>query len=291
MAPWGDLARLGKSFREKVERAVSGRRRMDGEALEALEDALLAADLGPALTVRFLAALDGCDGGQAKAVLRAKLLEALAGRDRGLLTGRPTVQVLVGVNGGGKTTTAGKLAWQAKQAGRRPLLVAGDTYRAAAAEQLRLWAARAGCDVVAHAEGGDAAAVAFDGMKRALARGFDPVIVDTAGRLHTKGNLLQELAKVVRVIGTQVEGAPHEVLLVVDASTGLNGLEQARSFAAAVPLTGLVVTKLDGTARGGVLVAVEAELGIPVKLSGLGERPEDLVPFVPESFVDALLPA
>jgi len=197
--------------------------------------------------------------------------------------------VVVGVNGVGKTTTIGKLAHRFATQGRRTLLVAADTFRAAAVEQLSRWAERVGADIVKHQQGADPSAVVFDGMKAARARGVDVAIVDTAGRLHVKVNLMEELKKIVRTIGRHIEGAPHEVLLVLDATTGQNALTQARVFHEAAPLTGVVLAKLDGTARGGVALAVRKELGVPIRWVGLGEGPEDLVPFDPDRFVDALL--
>ncbi len=196
--------------------------------------------------------------------------------------------VVVGVNGSGKTTTIAKLAAQLQEQGRPTLLAAADTFRAAATEQLSVWADRLGVEVVSGQAGGDPAAVAFDALQRARARGKEVVVVDTAGRLHSKHNLMEELGKVVRVLGRD-GGRVGEVLLVLDGTTGQNGIAQARAFTAVVGVTGIVLTKLDGTARGGLAVAVERELGIPVKLIGVGERVEDLLPFDPEAFVDALL--
>ena len=198
--------------------------------------------------------------------------------------------MVTGVNGTGKTTTIGKIAWHLRRELELDVIVAAaDTYRAAAVEQLTEWAERAGCEIVKGAEGGDPGAVAFDAVAAAQARGADVVICDTAGRLHTKGNLMEELAKVRRVIGKQIEGAPHETLVVIDATTGQNGVRQAKAFADAVEVTGIVLTKLDGSAKGGVALAIAKELGIPVKLIGIGESLEDLRPFDPEQFARALL--
>ena len=199
------------------------------------------------------------------------------------------VIVVAGVNGVGKTTTIGKLAHRYRLEGKKVLLVAADTFRAAAGEQLELWAERVGAACVRHQSGSDPSAVAFDGIKAAVARGIDVVIVDTAGRLHVKTHLMEELKKMVRVIGRQIEGAPHEILLVIDANTGQNAMNQARAFCEALPVTGIVLTKLDGTARGGAVFAVRSELGVPIRYVGLGERPGDLAPFDPDVFVDALL--
>jgi fused signal recognition particle receptor len=201
----------------------------------------------------------------------------------------PHVVLVLGVNGVGKTTTIAKLAHRAKEAGRSVLLVAGDTFRAAAIDQLIVWAKRLGCDVVAQAPGADAASVAFDGVERAKARGYDVVIVDTAGRLHTKRHLMEELKKVTRVVDRALPGAPHEKLLVIDATVGANGLAQAREFHQAVGLTGVVVTKLDGTAKGGVVLAVAGELKLPITHVGVGEKMEDLKPFDAREFVNSIL--
>jgi fused signal recognition particle receptor len=205
------------------------------------------------------------------------------------LSGRPSVILVVGVNGTGKTTTIGKLARVLKEHGRSVLLAAADTYRAAAEEQLEIWAGRAEADFVGAQKGSDPAAVAFDAIEAASARGRDVVIVDTAGRLHTQTNLMEELAKVRRVIAGKLEGAPHETLLVIDAGTGQNGVQQAKLFAEAVDVTGVAVTKLDGSAKGGVAVAIAYELGLPVKLIGLGEQLDDLRPFDPGDFAQALV--
>ena len=207
------------------------------------------------------------------------------------LPGSPTVILVVGVNGTGKTTTIGKLAQKLREHGRSVLLAAADTFRAAAEEQLEIWAERAPADFVGAPQGGDPAAVAYDAIEAARARGKDVVIVDTAGRLHTQSNLMEELAKVRRVIEGRLEGAPHETLLVVDATTGQNGLQQARLFGEAVGVTGVALTKLDGSAKGGIAVAIAYELGLPVKLIGVGEGLDDLRPFDPRDFARALVSA
>jgi len=202
---------------------------------------------------------------------------------------KPWVNLMVGVNGVGKTTTIGKLAAQRTAGGQRGLLAAGDTFRAAAAEQLEIWASRAGCDCVRQAEGADPAAVAFDAVQSAVARGLDFVFIDTAGRLQVKHNLMEELAKVHRVVAKALPGAPHQVSLVLDATTGQNGLSQARLFTERVPLTDLILTKLDGTAKGGIALSVAAELRLPIRYVGVGEKVDDLVPFDPAEYVDGLL--
>jgi fused signal recognition particle receptor len=262
------------------------------ETWGSLEEALLAADVGVAVTVRVVErvkARNPSTGEEAHGALREELAEVFAGRSRDVdLRGDPAVLVVVGVNGSGKTTTIAKLAARLERAGVPTLLAAADTFRAAAAEQLQTWAERLGLDVVGGQPGGDPAAVAFDALRAARARNKRAVIVDTAGRLQTKHNLMEELGKVVRVLRREA-GEPGEVLLVLDGTTGQNGIAQARAFTDAVGVTGLVITKLDGTARGGIAVAVEEELGIPVKFVGVGERVEDLLPFDSAAFVDALL--
>jgi fused signal recognition particle receptor len=274
----------------------------DEAAWEDLEEALIGADVGVGTTTELVARLrtrarqERATTPEAlRALLRDELLAAVdAQADRtlalDLLTDeeRPGVVLVVGVNGTGKTTTVGKLALALSEEGKQAVLAAADTFRAAAAEQLTIWAERVGVPVIRQGEGADPAAVAFDGLASARARGADVLLVDTAGRLHTKTNLMEELRKMRRVLERE-GGSIREVLLVLDATTGQNGLLQARQFTDAVGVTGLVLTKLDGTARGGIVVAVQRELGIPVKLVGLGEGAHDLAPFDPEAFVDALL--
>jgi fused signal recognition particle receptor len=274
--------------------------RIDEETWEQLEEALIMADAGAPTTAEVVERLErevesGAVSPDGEAV-RARLIEILAevcaagGRRPIDLSGEPAVLLMVGVNGTGKTTTIGKIAWHlSKELGLSVVLAAADTYRAAAAEQLAEWAERAGAELVRSEEGGDPGAVAFDAIAAARARGADVVIVDTAGRLHTQGNLMDELAKVRRVIGKQMPEAPHETLLSIDATTGQNGLRQARIFSEAVAVDGVVLTKLDGTAKGGIVLAIAGELGIPVKLIGTGEQLEDLRPFDPEEFARALL--
>jgi fused signal recognition particle receptor len=224
--------------------------------------------------------------------LSAHLRETLAGAGAALeLDARPAIVLVVGVNGSGKTTTCGKLAWRLQREGHSVLLGAGDTFRAAAIEQLEHWGERIGVEVVSQGPGADTSAVAFDAVKAAQARGSEILIVDTAGRLHTKSNLMAELTKVKRVIGRQAPGAPHEVLLVLDATTGQNGIAQARVFHESLGLTGLVLTKLDGTAKGGVVIRIYRELGLPIKLVATGEKPEDLAAFDPAAYVDAMVGA
>ncbi len=269
---------------------------------EQVEEALLAADVGVDATLEIIDRLEvraAARGLRSQDELVTELAEAVAGElsvsDQDVrridVTARPSVILVVGVNGTGKTTTIGKLAWRLAQMGRKPLMVAADTFRAAAAEQLTEWADRVGCDIVRQASGSDPAAVVYDGLAAAASRGADVVIIDTAGRLHTQVNLMKELSKVRRVIERQLPGAPHETLLVLDATTGQNGLRQAREFKQAVDVSGVVLTKLDGTAKGGIVVAIHKDLGIPVKLIGVGEQLEDLRPFDPDEFTRALFGA
>jgi fused signal recognition particle receptor len=273
--------------------------RIDDETWEALEEALIMADAGAPTTAEVVERLEreveaGAVPADGEAV-RNRLIEILAevasaGRAPIDLGAEPAVLLMVGVNGTGKTTTIGKIAWHlSREFGLSVVLAAADTYRAAAAEQLAEWAERAGAELVRSAPGGDPGAVAYDAIGAARARGADVVIVDTAGRLHTQGNLMDELTKVRRVIAKQIPEAPHETLLSIDATTGQNGLRQAQVFAETVEVDGVVLTKLDGTAKGGIVLAIAGELGIPVKLIGSGESLEDLRPFDPEDFARALL--
>jgi fused signal recognition particle receptor len=272
---------------------------LDDEAWERLEETLIYADVGAATTASIVARLEQeVEGGslQPGEPFEARLRELLAEAARPDGDGtidirpRPAVILMVGVNGTGKTTTIGKLAWHLQQElGKSVLLAAGDTYRAAAVEQLAQWADRAGCELVRAEQGSDPGAVAFDAVAAATARGHDVVIIDTAGRLHTQTNLMDELGKVRRVIAKQLADAPHETLLTIDATTGQNGLRQAKLFQEAVDVTGIVLTKLDGTAKGGIALAIAGELGLPVKLIGIGEALEDLRPFDPDDFARAIL--
>ncbi len=272
--------------------------RLDDEAFERLEEALIYADVGAPTTASIVERLEGEAAGgelQSGEDLTNRLRELLA--ETATVEGdtidighTPTVILVVGVNGTGKTTTIGKIAWHLRnELHRTVLLAAGDTYRAAAAEQLEVWAQRSDCDIVRGAEGSDPASVVFDAMEAAEARGHDVVIVDTAGRLHTQQNLMDELAKVRKVIERRVPGAPHETLLSIDATTGQNGLRQALLFREVTQVTGIALTKLDGTAKGGIALAIAQELGLPVKLIGIGEGIEDLRPFDPQDFARAIL--
>jgi fused signal recognition particle receptor len=279
-------------------------RAADPALLEEFEAALMASDLGARVVDRVMERLkkqlqgtDASQAGRVQKVLRDTLLDVLTPvqglpLESLLAKGpKPFVILAVGVNGVGKTTTIAKIAQRLVQAGKVPLLVAADTFRAAAIDQLQVWADRVGVDVIRHRYGADPAAVAFDGITAAKARQVDVVLIDTAGRLHTKSNLMDELRKIARVIGQECPGAPHEVLLVLDATVGQNALSQARQFHQVVGVTGLVLTKLDGTARGGIVVAIAEELKLPVRLIGVGESVEDLQDFQSDAFVDALIGA
>ena len=282
---------LGKSRRALTDQiAEAAFDTGDEEAWERLEEALIAADVGVPATAELVRRLEarGVAGDLTEALVEEAT--ALLG-DSGTMNiqERPSVILVVGVNGTGKTTTIGKLAHHLSEHGRSVLVAAADTFRAAAEEQLEIWADRAGADCVGSARGGDPAAVAYDAIEAATARERDVAIVDTAGRLHTQSNLMEELAKVRRVIEGRLDGAPHETLLVIDATTGQNGVRQAQQFGEAVQVTGVALTKLDGSAKGGVALAISYELGLPVKLIGVGEGIEDLRPFEPEAFARALI--
>ena len=262
----------------------------DEAAWERLEEALIRSDVGVAATAELVRRLEARGGLASLEDALAEEVEALFGGAPSLeLAGAPSVVLVVGVNGTGKTTTIGKLARKLREHGRSVLVGAADTFRAAAEEQLEIWAQRAEADFVGAPRGADPAAVAFDAVEAARARGKDVVIVDTAGRLHTQANLMAELEKVRRVLASRVEGAPHETLLVVDATTGQNGLQQARLFGESVGVTGVALTKLDGSARGGVAIAIAVELGLPVKLVGVGEGVDDLRPFDARDYAHALV--
>jgi len=280
----------------EIKRIVTLSPKLTDSTLEELEEALLGADLGTAMTDQIIAAVkqtyetQGRAGQEIFAVARGEVEKSLTSKDA-VLKRNPsglTVVSIVGVNGTGKTTTAAKLAKLIQSRGETALIAACDTFRAAAIEQIKLWGQRLHVPVIAGEYGADPAAVAHDAVVAAQARKADYLFVDTAGRLHTKHNLMQELQKLHRVIGRQLPGAPHEVLLVLDATTGMNALNQAREFHKAVPLTGLIVTKLDGTSKGGMVVAIQKELGLPIKFIGLGEQLDDLQPFDAKQFAQAL---
>jgi len=289
------LIKTKKSIVEKVETIFTGRK-IDEETLEELEETLIIADIGTKATAEIIEVLrekakkgEVSDTDSVKELLKKEMMTIL-GDSRPLVVpgNRPFVILAVGVNGVGKTTTIGKLASRFRSQGHSVLIAAGDTFRAAGIEQLEIWADRAGAQFVKHQKGSDPAAVAFDAVAAAKSRGVDVVIVDTAGRLHTKSNLMEELKKVKRSIEKAMPGAPQEILLVVDATTGQNALRQAQLFKEVIGISGIALTKLDGTAKGGIVFAIKKELGIPVKLIGVGEAIEDLRDFDPEEFVAAL---
>jgi fused signal recognition particle receptor len=288
------MGRMSERFGDDVRRLL--RRDLDEGFYDDLLEVLLGADVGISVAEPLIATLrrrvreEGIPTAEAAmAVLREEMLAGFGSLDRTLyVLGKPSVVLIVGVNGNGKTTTIGKLAHRMREDGISSLVAAADTYRAAAIDQLRVWATRAGVDVVANQPGSDPAAVAFDAVEAAKARGVNAVLVDTAGRLHTKAPLMEELKKIKRVTQKAVPDGPHEILLVLEAPTGMNGLAQVKTFNDALGLTGLVMTKLDGSARGGTLLQIERETGVPVKLIGLGEGIDDLGFFDPSSYLDAL---
>ncbi len=290
------LLKTHNRLAHEIKRIVTRSPRLEAADIEELEAALIASDLGMAMTAQIVEAVkknyesQGGAGLDIFAVAEREVETALASTEAELRRSPDgaTVVSIVGVNGTGKTTTAAKLAHLVQARGQTALLAACDTFRAAAIEQIKLWGHRLNVEVIAGAYGADAAAVGHDAVAAAQARRADYLFVDTAGRLHTKHNLMQELQKLHRVIGKQLPGAPHEVLLVLDATTGMNALNQAREFNKAVSLTGIIVTKLDGTSKGGMVVAIQKELGIPIKFVGLGEQPDDLQPFNAKQFAEAL---
>jgi fused signal recognition particle receptor len=289
-----------QNLAERIEEAVHGQKEIDAGLLEHLEATLLGADLGVTTTTEVLDKVrqqvdrkQVSDAGQLTGMIKQELLEILKRTDAQPENPRrarefPQVVLVIGVNGVGKTTTIGKLAHQLISDHKRVLLCAADTFRAAAIEQLEIWGQRTGTEVIKQKPGADPSAVVFDAIGSAKARGIDYVIVDTAGRLHTKSNLMAELEKMSRTAGRAVPGAPHEVLLIMDATTGQNGLQQARRFTESVGVTGIILAKLDGTAKGGVVIAIARELKLPIRYVGIGEQKDDLVPFDPELFIDSL---
>jgi len=285
---------LVSRFEDIVRTADAPERRsrtVDPDTVEALEELLISADIGVAATDRILSAVKSrpLNGRSLRDLVKQEVMAVFAAVDSERpATGTPTVVLIVGVNGTGKTTTVGKLANLLRNEGRKPLICAADTFRAAAVEQLDIWATRAGVDIVRAREGSDPAAVVFDAISSGKARGRDPILVDTAGRLHTRVNLMGELEKIRRVSAREVPGAPQEVLLVLDATVGQNGLAQAREFTNVAGVTGIVLTKLDGTAKGGVAVAIANDLKLPIRYVGVGEGVEDLVPFSASEYVDGL---
>ncbi|MGB7947849.1 MAG: signal recognition particle-docking protein FtsY [Candidatus Binatia bacterium] len=290
------LSKSRESWSQKIG-AILQNRQWDDESLEAMEESLIAADLGPRATQKLMDFLRRQAPGAAEDLeqeMAARLQQVMvqmlepSATARSPLSVRPWVIVFLGVNGVGKTTTIGKLAAQYLAAGKKVLLVAGDTFRAAAVEQIEAWGRRVGVEVIKHRPGADPSAVVYDGMQAAKSRGVDVLLIDTAGRLHTKVHLIEELKKIRRVIARELPDAPHETLLVLDATTGQNGLQQARVFKEATDISGIVLTKLDGTAKGGVIIGIQEELGVPVRYIGVGEEVDDLQPFDASLFVQAL---
>ncbi len=282
---------------DKIDDAFSGRKEIDADVLEELEYALITADIGASTTAEILERIRQQverhlvgDATELKSLIKQHLLEILEATERPVpqVATPPAVILVVGVNGAGKTTSIGKLTRRLQSEGRSVLLCAADTFRAAAIEQLEVWAQRTGADLIKQPPGSDPSAVAFDAVQAAKARKADYVIIDTAGRLHTKANLMAELEKMRRTVARVIPEAPHEVLLVLEATTGQNGLEQARKFTETSAVTGIILTKLDGTAKGGVVVAISRELNLPIRYIGVGEQLDDLLPFDPEAFVASL---
>ena len=291
------VAKTRAGLVDRVEDLVSGKKEIDADLLEELEYTLITADIGARTTAEILERIRDRvdrklvnDSAVLKSLIREHLLEVLQATERPFVhvSEPPAVVMVVGVNGAGKTTTIGKLAQRFKNEGRTVLLCAADTFRAAAIEQLEIWGQRTSTEVIRQKQGGDPSAVMFDALQAAKARKVDYVIVDTAGRLHTKDNLMAELEKMKRTAVRVIPGAPHEVWLVLDATTGQNGLEQARKFTESSGVTGIVLTKLDGTAKGGVVIAISRELNLPIRFVGVGEKAEDLLPFEPEDFIRSL---
>lgn len=293
------LSKTRDNFTNKIEKLVIGYADIDEDLLDEIEETLIMADVGVETTEKLMTSVR--KGIKKKEIngpedlvpfLEARITELLTqGEDANqmhMAAEAPTVMLVIGVNGAGKTTTIGKLAAYYQAQGKSVMLAAADTFRAAAIDQLQVWGDRAGVPVIRHQEGSDPAAVAFDAVKAAKARGIDLLIVDTAGRLQTKANLMQELEKINRVIGREIKGAPHETLLVLDATTGQNAVSQAKLFTKAAPITGVVLTKLDGTAKGGVVIGIKSQLAMPVKWIGVGEQQDDLRPFNAEEFAQAL---
>ncbi|MDD2233453.1 MAG: signal recognition particle-docking protein FtsY [Desulfitobacteriaceae bacterium] len=290
------LTKTRQNFVQRVEELLTGRRKIDEELYEELEEVLIGTDVGFKTSIELVNHLRQevkarkiSESDQLTGILTEKILEIL-GEEKPLFfsASGPSIFLVVGVNGVGKTTTIGKLAGRLKKDGKRIILAAGDTFRAAAIDQLEIWGERAGVEVIKQKEGADPAAVAYDAIHAAKSRNVDVVIMDTAGRLHNKVNLMEELRKVKRVIQREIPGAPHEVLLVLDATTGQNALQQAKMFKDVADVTGIILTKLDGTAKGGVVLGIQGEIKIPVKWIGIGEGVDDLRPFVPRDFAAAL---
>ncbi|MEG6521587.1 signal recognition particle-docking protein FtsY [Desulfotomaculum sp. 1211_IL3151] len=291
------LSKTRHSFIEKIDQVVTGRKGIDEDLYEELEEVLIQADVGVNTAMMLVERVR--KGVKARNVQEASRLKDIFQEELEYLMGEkmtpiklsedgPTVIMVVGVNGVGKTTTIGKMAHNYKEQGKKVMLAAGDTFRAAAIDQLEIWAERVGVELIKHQEGSDPGAVAYDAVHAARSRKADILLIDTAGRLHNKSNLMEELRKVHKITSREMPGAPHEVLLVLDATTGQNALSQVKVFSEAVNVTGIALTKLDGTAKGGVVTSIVTEMAIPVKLIGIGERMDDLRPFNPKDFIDAL---
>ncbi len=290
------LKKTRESITQRVDQLLVSLGKIDEELFEELEEILITSDVGVDTTLKIIDSLRQrvraekvTDPGEVKNLLKEEISKILESGDSALkLETKPSVIVVVGVNGVGKTTSIGKICNMLKMQGKKVLMAAGDTFRAAAIDQLEIWAKRADVDIIKHSEGADPSAVIFDAIQAAKARGVDVVVCDTAGRLHTKKNLMEELKKVFRIINRELPDADVETLLVLDATTGQNAVSQARNFTEATGVTGLVLTKLDGTAKGGIIVSIKSELDIPVKFIGVGEKIDDLQPFNPRDFADAL---
>jgi fused signal recognition particle receptor len=288
------LSKSRRNFSDGFEKVFAGKKKIDEDALEELEELLITSDIGVQTTMTLIERITTAkvaDANEVKQLLKEEILSILPAPSPVQETKKSTPHVIlvVGVNGVGKTTTIGKIAASLNTSGKKVLIAAADTFRAAAVEQLMIWAQKAGAEFVKHAENADPAAVAFDAVAAAKARGCDIVLIDTAGRLHTKVNLMEELKKIKRTVAKQIRGAPHEILLVLDATTGQNALSQAKLFNDALAITGLALTKLDGTAKGGIVIAICSSLNIPLQYIGIGEKVEDLRPFDAGQFIDALL--
>jgi len=291
------LSKTHQGMASKIDQLLSGKRKIDDQLLEELEEILITSDIGVKTTQKLLDKViekvkrkELEDADHLKKTLQEEMFLILRQQEKPLdpATPRPFVIMVIGVNGTGKTTTISKMAQKFKGQGKSVLLVAGDTFRAAAIEQLEIWGQRVGCEVIKHQSGSDPSAVVFDALKAGKARGAEIIIVDTAGRLHTKVNLMEELKKVKRVMAREIPNSPHEILLVLDATTGQNAISQAKMFDKELGVTGIVLTKLDGTAKGGILIGISDELGIPIRYIGIGEKADDLREFSARDFVDAI---